>query len=132
MNKEIYKEVYIEGVKYVFVFKDNSACFFIDYKNSDNVKLDNYVKSNYSYEWNDYEAPDEIFSHVNLGVSFKLKKHVLSFLNNVVGTCPYYFKFSAFEDKNVELWGKIAKRYADKYGYNLNINGNIFEFIKKI
>lgn len=129
INFETY--VMIEGVMYVFVYHDNSASFYIDPKLSTNPKVREYIVSTYDREWGDYDPPDKIYSHVDLGIAFKLKKHVLKFLTNVVNSNPYFFRFSAYEEKNVELWGKIAKRYADKYGYDLSVDGSVFEFRKR-
>lgn len=76
--------------------------------------------------------PEKNYKKINIPNNvFKVFSEVKKFFDAVIKKeTPFYFTFSANEPEKMKLYEKFAKQIAQKYGYYLVKNGNMFRFYK--
>ncbi|MGA1198429.1 MAG: hypothetical protein ACO36I_18225 [Candidatus Latescibacterota bacterium] len=123
------KEFEIDGVTYVAIFNvDHELIFYADALKSEKVV---YKQNAFERAFGD-ESPLQVFCDTQTGYAFKVKQEVLKFVEQMIRHHnPYYFTYSTFDDDRVSLYGKIAKRLCEKYGYYVTNEDGVFRFVKR-
>lgn len=122
----------VDGYTYIMEFTDLSEfVFYIDTEKS----------KSYRPQFSEFEKafgeepPKLIFTQTNIKNFFRVKFHIMKFIDAVLKKHkPYYFTYSANEYIKKSLYARFALYIAKKYCYNINedISGSKFVFRKQL
>lgn len=122
------KKFLIDGLCYEISFIDHELSLAVIYAESDTSK----IKWKPDPHWWD-DPPEYILDDdVTTKSIIKVYHEVRDFLDKAIRRYdPYYFTFSANEERKIPLYTKFAERIAKQYGYHLSKPTNyVFKFYR--
>lgn len=125
----------VSGVGYVVSYsEDNEFSFYVDVENSKGTSAFKSMISHGDLEldllFNDFDSGDSdiesLFFYgrvpVKPGDVFRVKREVITFVNDMIKKHnPYFFKFSSNDKNRFELYSKLGKRLAKSINYIMEI-----------
>lgn len=128
------KEFEFDDILYVVKFDENTFSLYVD-----GLKSKKQTSKIVYDEFDSFDSDDgpvkQVFYRSNLVKAknpMKVYVNAVKFVESIVGKRkPYYFTYTANEKKKVHLYNSVAEKIANKYGYNLVIEGKKFKFFRK-
>lgn len=135
VNEE--KTFVVDDLTYVIYFSNGEFVLYVDAtKSRTKIHEEEDLKDPfYGYSLED-EPNMEVMESSDLIKTkspMKIYKEVMTFVNNMIGKHkPYMFKYSANEDRKIPVYGRVAKKLAEKHGYYLSEGDGFYVFYRAV